>query len=87
MTFAGGAPPRGGRIGPDGVPRRFPGEDGATAGMREAGLSDGELRAEHDGIAQIDAFGLRLRLYGDRLETDAKDRTCEQGVTLEGRLT
>jgi hypothetical protein len=33
----------------------------------------------------IDAFDLRLRFEGDRLVMEAKDRTYEQGVTLEGR--
>jgi hypothetical protein len=85
MTFAGGMPPREGRVGLDGVLRMFPGEDGVTAGMRGAWASETEFAAEHDGIAQIDAFDLRLRFEGDRLTMQAKDRTYEQGVTLEGQ--
>jgi hypothetical protein len=85
MTFAGGMPPREGRVGLDGVLRLFPGEDGVTAGMRGTWAPETEFLAEYDGIAQIDAFDLRLRFSGDRLMMEAKDRTYEAGVMLEGR--
>jgi CubicO group peptidase (beta-lactamase class C family) len=85
ITFAGGMPPIEGRMGLDGVLRTFPGEDGVTAGMRGAWVSESEFRAEYDGIAQIDAFDLALHFEGDQLVMQAKDRTYEAGVTLKGR--
>jgi CubicO group peptidase (beta-lactamase class C family) len=85
MTFSDGQPPREGLVGLDGVLRMFPGEDGVTAGMRGGWTPDGRLRAEYDGIAMIDAFDLLLSFDGDRLVMAAKDRTYEEGVTLEGR--
>jgi hypothetical protein len=84
MTFFGDEPPREGRMGLDGVLRFFPGEDEITAGMRGAWIGGQDFRAEYDGIAQIDAFDLALHFDGDRVTMQAKDRTYDAGVTLEG---
>jgi hypothetical protein len=85
MTFHDGQPPRQGRVGLDGVLRMFPGEDGMTAGMRGSWTSAQDFVAEYDGIAAIDAIDLALHFEGDRVVVTAKDRTCEAGITLEGR--
>lgn len=85
MTFSDEQPPRTGEIGLDGVLRMFPGEDGVTAGMRGTWTSAEDFAAEYDGVAMIDAFDLLLHFEGDRLVMKAKDRTYEEGVTLEGR--
>lgn len=84
LQFAGGPPDRNARIGLDGVPRRFAGEDGVTASMRGAWTGVAEFRAEYDGIAMIDAFDLVLRFDGDTVDMLAKDRTYEGAISLHG---
>jgi hypothetical protein len=83
MTFGAARSPVRGRIGLDGVLRKFPGEEGMTAGMRGAWTSGADFVAEYDGIAANDTFDLALQFDGDHLLMTAKDRTYEQGLSLE----
>ena len=83
ITYDNGPASLRGLVGLDGVLRMFPGEDGMTAGMRGAWTTEQDFVAEYDGIAAIDAFDLVLHFDGDHLVMTAKDRTYEQGVTLE----
>jgi CubicO group peptidase (beta-lactamase class C family) len=85
LTFRGGQAPRNGAVGLDGVYRMSPGENGLPLGIRGRWIDAERFVTEYDGIANIDAFLLTIRFTGSRAIIEAKERTYEAGVTIEGK--
>lgn len=71
----------------DGVYRMYPiGEHDLAMGLRGRWIDPQTFLFEYDTIANQDAFALELHFDGDIVTINARERTHEAGLTLEGSL-
>jgi CubicO group peptidase (beta-lactamase class C family) len=74
-------------IGLDGVYRMYPiGEHGLLMGMRGSWIDSQTFLFEYDTIANHDAYTLELHFDGDSVTINAKERTHEAILTIEGKI-
>jgi CubicO group peptidase (beta-lactamase class C family) len=86
LTFSNNQNPRSGEIGLDGVYRMSPGDNGLPIGQRGYWADTKTFVLEYDEIANRDAYVLVMRFDGNQVTIEAKERTRESGVIIEGKL-
>jgi hypothetical protein len=73
-------------VGMDGVYRMYPiGEHGLPMGLRGRWIDSQTFLFEYDTIANQDAYALEIYFEGDRVRIQAKERTHEGVLTIEGQ--
>jgi len=71
----------------DGVYRMYPiGEHNLLMGLRGSWIDSQTFRFEYDAIANHDAYALEIHFEGDHVTINAKERTHEAVLTIEGKL-
>jgi CubicO group peptidase (beta-lactamase class C family) len=74
-------------LGLDGIYRMYPiGEHGLPMGLRGAWTSDQTFLFEYDEIANREAYALEMSFDGDQVTIQAKERTHDAIVTVQGKM-